>query len=102
MKRKVNKNEILAYLRDCLPALQADFGITKIGLFGSFARNKQNDKSDIDIILEFKSGTDNIYEKKPRLKNDLEIHFQRPVELCREKYLKPYMRDYLLKEVIYV
>ena len=29
------------------------YGVKKIGLFGSFAKNKQNKKSDIDFLIEF-------------------------------------------------
>ena len=71
-------------------------------MFGSFARNEQNDNSDIDIIIEFKEGTENIYERKNALRELLSKHFQREVDLCREKYLKPYVRDYLKNEIIYV
>jgi len=78
------------------------FHRAKLGLFGSFARNEQNDSSDIDIILEFQEGTENIYEKKSKLREFLINHFQRDVDLCREKYLKPYVKDYLRNEIIYV
>lgn len=35
------------------------FGAKRIGVFGSFVKNKQNPKSDIDIIIEFKQGNKN-------------------------------------------
>jgi len=71
-------------------------------LFGSFARNEQNEKSDIDILLEFQPGTENIYEKKAKLREFLRSYFHRNVDLCREKYIKPFIKDYLEKEIIYV
>ena len=40
-------------------------------LFGSFARNEQDENSDIDIVLEFHPGTKNIYEKKTNLKKNI-------------------------------
>uniref|UniRef100_UPI004055B68E nucleotidyltransferase family protein n=1 Tax=Candidatus Electronema sp. TaxID=2698783 RepID=UPI004055B68E len=96
------KQEIIAFLDQYLSFFDTEYNVSKIGLFGSFARNEQNDSSDIDIILEFKEGTENIYEKKGRIKEFLTNHFQRDVDLCREKYLKPYVKDYLQKEIIYV
>lgn len=56
----LKQNDILAFLSKQLPELQTEYNISKIGLFGSFARNEQDEKSDIDIILEFHLGTKNI------------------------------------------
>ena len=95
-------NDIIIFLGEHLSLLKDEYHISKLGLFGSFARNEQNDSSDIDIILEFQEGTENIYEKKSRIKEFLTNHFQRDVDLCSEKYLKPYVKDYLQKEIIYV
>lgn len=95
-------HNIIQFLGDHLSSLKDDYNILRIGLFGSFARNEQNDNSDIDIIIEFKEGTENIYERKNALRELLSKHFQREVDLCREKYLKPYVRDYLKNEIIYV
>jgi uncharacterized protein len=98
----LGKYDVIIFLSDHLPSLKKEYNISKLGLFGSFARNEQNDSSDIDIILEFKEGTENIYERKNALREFLSKHFHREVDLCREKYLKPYVKDYLRNEIIYV
>jgi uncharacterized protein len=98
----LDQNEIITFLSDQLPNLKAEYKISKIGIFGSFARNEQDDKSDIDILIEFKPGTMNIYEKKSKLKQSLINYFKRDVDLCREKYIKPHVKEYLKNEVIYV
>ena len=98
----LNRDEILDFLRNHIYELKKEYNITKIGLFGSFARDEQTDKSDIDILLEFEPGTKDIFNKKSQLKIYLKSYFQRDVDLCREKYIKPYIKDYLDKEVIYV
>jgi hypothetical protein len=98
----LNQHDIIKFLIDHLSSLKDEYNISRLGLFGSFARNEQNDSSDIDIILEFEEGTENIYEKKSKLREFLTNHFQRDVDLCREKYLKPYVKDYLKNEIIYV
>ena len=98
----LDKIEIITYLSRKFPDLQAEYNISKIGLFGSFASNEQDEKSDIDIILEFHPGTKNIYEKKTTLKKIFKNYFHRDVDLCRLKYVKPFIKDYLEKEVIYV
>uniref|UniRef100_UPI0040559E88 nucleotidyltransferase family protein n=1 Tax=Candidatus Electrothrix sp. TaxID=2170559 RepID=UPI0040559E88 len=98
----LKQNDILAFLSKQLPELQAEYNISKIGLFGSFARNEQDENSDIDIVLEFHPGTENIYEKKTSLKKIFKNYFHREIDLCRLKYVKPFIKDYLEKEVIYV
>jgi predicted nucleotidyltransferase len=98
----LTQNEIINFLSDHKSNLKMEYNISKIGLFGSFARNEQNEQSDVDILLEFEPGTKNIYEKKTKLKEFLKTTFQRDVDLCREKYVKPYVKDYLINEVIYV
>jgi len=46
-------------------------------------------------LFEFQSGTDNIYAKKVKIKEYLSNYFHRDVDLCREKYIKPDVKDYL-------
>ncbi len=40
-------------LRRELPYLRDNFGVRRIGLFGSFAKGEQKEDSDIDILIEF-------------------------------------------------
>lgn len=48
----MNKEEILKKLRENKEKIKA-FGVKRIGIFGSFARDTATEKSDIDIIVEF-------------------------------------------------
>ena len=45
----MTKTIILEFLKSHKSELNNRFGVTKIGLFGSYARNEATDKSDIDI-----------------------------------------------------
>jgi predicted nucleotidyltransferase len=74
----------------------------KLDLIGSFARGEQTEDSDIDLLVEFEPDTDDLFGKKTKLKDLLKVSFDREVDICREKYRKPYIMSYLLKEVIYV
>ncbi|MCI5150657.1 MAG: nucleotidyltransferase [Candidatus Electrothrix sp. MAN1_4] len=49
----LSKKRIIKELRDNYQHLSAEFGLKKIGLFGSYARGAQQDESDIDIIADF-------------------------------------------------
>jgi uncharacterized protein len=48
-----NKEEIIQKLKAVKPLLQQQYNVTELALFGSYARNEQTDKSDIDIMVQF-------------------------------------------------
>lgn len=43
---------IIKYLSENKPVFEKEFGVTKIGLFGSYARGISREDSDIDIVVE--------------------------------------------------
>jgi predicted nucleotidyltransferase len=49
----LTKEAILRLLRESYPQLTARFGVRRIGLFGSFARETAQESSDVDLIVEF-------------------------------------------------
>lgn len=46
------KDEVLNQLQQVKPVLISEYGLKRIGLFGSFARNEQKNDSYIDIVIE--------------------------------------------------
>src|SRR3989338_10147315 len=73
-------------------------GVKKIGLFGSYAKNKQKQKSDIDFLFTFdKMDFDNYMEVMFLLKKI----FKRKIDLVIEKNLIPEL-NYVKKEAKYV
>ena len=62
------KNDILDFLEQNRMYLSNNYHISKIALFGSFVKNKQNDDSDVDILIDIKDDTKNIHELKLSLK----------------------------------
>jgi predicted nucleotidyltransferase len=49
----LTKEHILEILRAHHPYLVSEYGIKRIGIFGSYAKREQHDTSDIDVIAEF-------------------------------------------------
>ena len=49
----MDSEEIIALLRKHYPFLVEEYGVRRIGLFGSFAKGKPHPSSDIDLIIEF-------------------------------------------------
>ena len=47
----MNKEEIINIIKKNKGQLNSQFGVTKIGLFGSYARGQADKSSDIDIII---------------------------------------------------
>lgn len=48
----ITKQEIFQTIVDNKETIKS-FGITEIGLFGSYARGEQTEKSDIDILVDY-------------------------------------------------
>jgi uncharacterized protein len=49
----LTQEQIVRNLQGQLPYLAAEFGVARIGLFGSFAKETADDESDIDLFVEF-------------------------------------------------
>ena len=76
------------------------FGVKRIGLFGSFLKNKQKSDSDIDILIEFKKG-EKTFDNYMDLKFYLEGLFKRDVDLVVKEALKVQLKSNILKSVKY-
>lgn len=50
----MNREAIIEYLSNHKHEFEIKFGVTKIGLFGSFARRQNHEESDVDIVVELK------------------------------------------------
>jgi predicted nucleotidyltransferase len=79
--------------------LESQFGVTKIGLFGSFASGQYHAGSDIDFFVEFKQPSFDYYTG---LCIYLEKKFNRKVEIVRKREsLNSRFVSRVEKEVIY-
>ena len=76
------------------------FGITKLGIFGSVARQENTEDSDIDIVVEVENPTLSLmYELKDALKN----LFNCDVDLVRfRSTLRPLLKSNILNDAVYV
>ncbi len=94
----MTRNDILTILRDNRDTI-ARYGVRRIGLFGSYARDEQTQESDIDILVEFDEVTIKEYLD---LKEFLEMLLGRRVDLVFSDTLKPRLQPAILGEAIYV
>ena len=77
------------------------YGAKRIGLFGSFIRNQQKEKSDVDILVEFEKGM-KTFDNYMELKFYLEKLLDCKVDLVIADALKPQINPYVMKEIEYV
>jgi len=87
-------------LREYLPELFKQYPVSKIGVFGSFARGDANSESDIDLLIDFSKPV-SLFSFVD-IKLDLENLLQRKVDLVTENALKPRIKDKILNEVVYL
>ncbi|MBM3707018.1 MAG: nucleotidyltransferase family protein [Actinobacteria bacterium] len=95
-----NIEDIKKILNENKPLFRKSFKVKEIGIFGSYIKSEQTQKSDLDILVEFENPIDffDYLEFEEYLTKLLEIK----VDLVMKKALKPNIGEKILKEVIYV
>jgi uncharacterized protein len=96
------RDQIISFIAKNKDLFRNKFHITKIGIFGSFARGEQNKESDLDLIVEFEDDTQNLYDLKLDIKEFFRSELGIEIDICREKYIKPRIKKEILKETVYV
>ena len=96
----MNRTETLKLLKDHKLRLTREFGVTKLALFGSAARDAEDADSDIDILVAFDGpATSKRYFGVQFYLEDL---LGRPVDLVTEKALRPELRPSIERDAIHV
>lgn len=94
-------DEVIAYLKKNKAYLHDRFGITSIGVFGSFVRGEQTPYSDIDMVVEMEKSKKNIHSFL-QLKRFIEKEIERKVDIGFEHSLKPAIREKVKEQIVYV
>jgi len=95
---RMNRSQALQMLTANKAVLAERFGVSRLALFGSFARNAARDDSDVDIIIGFDGpATSDRYFGAQFFLEDL---LGRNVDLVTEKALRAELRPYIEKEAI--
>jgi predicted nucleotidyltransferase len=97
---RLNKQMILGFLKKQRAHL-SNLGIRRIGLFGSYVRNEQNNESDLDFLVEFEKDKKN-FRYLMNLADFMEALFGRRVEIVTTEALSPYIGPHIMKQVEYV
>ncbi|MBX0312011.1 MAG: nucleotidyltransferase family protein [Sulfurihydrogenibium sp.] len=81
--------------------LEEKFGVVEIAIFGSYARNKQREDSDIDIMVDFKEGY-KTFDNYMDLKFYLEELLGKKVDLVIRSAIKPRIKPFIIEEAIFL
>ncbi len=77
------------------------FGVRRIGVFGSVARNDAREDSDIDILADFPRGQITA-ARLFGLQDYLKDLFQRKVDVITVSGLKPFSRDLVMRDAVFL
>ncbi|WP_416670063.1 nucleotidyltransferase family protein [Egbenema bharatensis] len=84
------------------PAIQQQYHVTQLGIFGSYVRGEQTEDSDVDVLVEFdptfRFGLFTFCELEKQLSEVL----GKKVDLVMKDALKPHIGERILQEVVYL
>jgi len=95
----VTKEYILNFLRTNKQLLNEKYSVTKIGLFGSYARGEENINSDIDLAI---ISTKKDFFLREDLREFLESKFNLKVDIGYIDSFREYYKEKIEKDLIYV
>lgn len=95
----MQRDAVLRALRAHLQELSTQYGFTRLGIFGSVARDQATETSDIDVIVEMPPDLFQLIG----LKQELEELLDRPVDIVRyREHMNRFLKERIDKEAIYV
>ena len=78
------------------------YGVRSIGLFGSYSRDEQSEKSDIDLLIDFEPEKENFDNFMAAYDLFEKIFKNEKIEVVTINGLSPYIGPKILNEVQYV
>ena len=101
MKKKnasLDKKQIITFLRANKSHLKKEFGVTKIALFGSYARGEQKSTSDIDLLIEAK---EHKLRNRLKLKAFLEESLGKQIDVGYFSSVRGFIMHHIQEELVY-
>jgi uncharacterized protein len=96
----MNRADTLALLAQHKPELQSRFGVTRLALFGSRAREQSREDSDADVLVAFDGPASSAQYFGVQFY--LEDLLGCAVDLVTEKALRPQLRPFVERDAIHV
>ena len=83
-----------------MKTIKTRFGVSTIGVFGSYVRDEQTKESDLDVLVVFEPGHNDLFNYV-HLKTYLEELSGLEVDLVIKNGIKPELRENILGEAQY-
>jgi predicted nucleotidyltransferase len=96
----MKKGEIIKILKEVNGEIQQRYKARVEGIFGSFARGEEREKSDVDVLVEFEKGANLLHMVGLSLFLEEKLH--RPVDVVPHNSIRKEIKDDILKEAIYL
>ena len=97
----LTKQEIFKTIQDNKETIKS-FGVTEIGLFGSYVRGDQTEESDIDFLVDYKKGNMDFFKFVDFCDIIENLFKNMKVDVITKNGLSEFIGPYILKEVEYV
>lgn len=89
----------LRLMNNRLNSIAAQFGASRLRVFGSVARGEETSDSDVDFLVELPRGYD-LFTQRMALAQGLGDVLHRKVDLVPEHELNPHVRAQVLAEAV--
>jgi len=100
MKSMPTLDSIRQRLREHLPELRERYDVRSLEIFGSFTRDRQHRRSDIDLLVEFEESSPLTLLQFLALERELGQILGHKVDLVEKATLKPAIGRRILAEAI--
>jgi predicted nucleotidyltransferase len=84
--------------RSAILGVAQSHGATRVAVFGSFTRNEQRPRGDLDLLVDFEPGRSLL--DLVGMKQELEDLLGIKVDIVTSRGLSPYIRDEVLRTLI--
>lgn len=97
---RIDREHILAKLREQREHIEREYGLRMIGLVGSVARGEATEKSDIDVIVDVIQAPSlfRLFDAEEKLKDAIGIGM--PVELVFRESMRPSGRRLIERDLM--
>jgi predicted nucleotidyltransferase len=94
----MTRRDAIKEIRARIDEIRVRFGVKKLAVFGSVARDQARESSDVDVLVDFEGGVS--FDRFMDLKFYLEELLGVPVDLVTRNAIRPQMRAVIEDEAL--
>jgi predicted nucleotidyltransferase len=101
-KAVITLEEVKKILKEHKAEVSRKYRVNEIGIFGSFVRGEQKNRSDIDILVEFEPRNIPGLIMLSEMERYLQRLLKKKVDVVIKSGIRPELKKGILKEVVYI